>query len=99
MYVKETIISVLHTLFMFSLLFYENGVCLWLQFFPETSEPQNLINLSILSKKTVVLLKGEILRKFRCILLAKFTTFSLKCSSVGLFISSIEGVTLLFLKH
>jgi hypothetical protein len=44
-------------------------------FFLEISELQSLINPSILSKKTATLLKGEILRKFRCILLAKFTTF------------------------
>jgi len=44
-------------------------------FFLETSELQNLINPSILSKKTAVLLKGEILRKFRCILLQNLQIF------------------------
>jgi hypothetical protein len=56
-------------------------------FFPETLELHILINPSILSKKTAaILLKGEILRKFRCILLVKFTKFSLRFSSVDLLI-------------
>jgi len=55
--------------------FYETGVCWSRHFFLETSELQNLINPSILSKKTAVLLKGEILRKFRCILLQNLQIF------------------------
>jgi len=57
-YIKETINCLLHTLCMYSFMFYETGVCLSLQFFSEISELQNLINPSVLSKKAAVLLKG-----------------------------------------
>jgi len=78
-------------------MFYETGVCLSLQFFfSEISELQNLINPSILSKKTAVLLKGRYYVNSAAFCLKNSQHFSLWCSSVDWFISSIEGVTLLF---